>query len=1038
MCAKPNLPLPVRLMRAVLSALSAVMLGTGALAMAQPTDPALRDNFPIGSSEGALCQVQSVTSPAGTAPIAGMFDRQWTIICRDAAQPVGHIFALRDGGSVDARMDAWRAGRAICTNACTTASGLGWARHRMTGSGSVFVAEGLAAYDDALKLGLASLAEGRIASGPIRVATTSVSDTEALARAQARALDPDRALAEGYRRNHSGYFAEAAEFFGVLDGASDGSERAKGVDPTEYRLNRALQKSNLGEFAEAERLFAEVERLPTGDPVQRRLRRNFRAIHALNQRDYDSALAILAQPLPPLPPLVRNDVGAIALDDVAAAALNGGRGARVIQTMTDREHLTPEERGILIDAQAVHLAGTAERLRGNAGAGKAAQEKALAEALTVRDGRVTSIIRLRAQMLGELALNEEALGNVAAAETRLNEAITLIRVEYPETSALAAAYARHAAFLTRHGQEARAMDIYRSIVASMGGERRSLTGLYNQFAPYFRLLTADGASSTNAAEFFAASQLLVRPGVADTQAILARELSGGSGEAARLFRQSTNLGRDIERARIDLARAVFLPEGPVQQQQVAEIETRLANLSGQQTATLAGLSAFPQYRAIEATSLSLADLTAVLAPDEAYVKLAVVGDAVYALYAAPGGAKAWRTTITAAGLDRAVDTIRASISVQENGKATTYPYDANAARKLYRDLFTPVAAELSAARHVIFEPDGAMLRLPLTILVTADDNLAAYAARLDDESADAFDMRGIAWLGRTTSVSTAVSPLAFRNSRKASASRGSKAYLGMGNNAPAVAGVVRASGGTRAVGGLSGANCDWPLREWGRPIADTELLAARRSIGGGGSDLLTGQAFSDDAVKDRADLADYRILHFATHGLVTAPRPDCPAKPALLTSFGGGDSDGLLSFDEVFDLKLDADLVILSACDTAGAATVAATREAGVSNGGGSALDGLVRAFIGAGGRTVLASHWPVPDDFDATQRLISGLFTASPGDSTAHALLTTQRQLMDDVRTSHPYYWAGFAIIGDGSQPLLAAPLAKSESAEPARSGTR
>jgi CHAT domain-containing protein len=175
-------------------------------------------------------------------------------------------------------------------------------------------------------------------------------------------------------------------------------------------------------------------------------------------------------------------------------------------------------------------------------------------------------------------------------------------------------------------------------------------------------------------------------------------------------------------------------------------------------------------------------------------------------------------------------------------------------------------------------------------------------------------------------------------------------------------------------------------------------------------------------VRNRTDLADYRIVHFATHGFVTAPRPECPARPALLTSFGGGDSDGLLSFKEIYDLKLNADLVILSACDTAGEASKAATLEAGVTTGGGSALDGLVRAFIGAGGRSVIASHWPAPDDFNATEKLITGLFEKGVGQPLAVALRDAQRPLMDDATTSHPYYWSDFAIIGDGAQQMLAA----------------
>ena len=142
----------------------------------------------------------------------------------------------------------------------------------------------------------------------------------------------------------------------------------------------------------------------------------------------------------------------------------------------------------------------------------------------------------------------------------------------------------------------------------------------------------------------------------------------------------------------------------------------------------------------------------------------------------------------------------------------------------------------------------------------------------------------------------------------------------------------------------------------------------------------------------------------------------------MVTSFGGPGSDGLLSFREIFDLKLDADVVILSACDTAGAASASASREAGIMTGGNYALDGLVRAFIGAGARSVIASHWPVPDNFNATKRLISGVVEARPGQALANALAGAQRGLMDDPDTSHPFYWAAFIILGDGAKPLISA----------------
>ena len=77
-------------------------------------------------------------------------------------------------------------------------------------------------------------------------------------------------------------------------------------------------------------------------------------------------------------------------------------------------------------------------------------------------------------------------------------------------------------------------------------------------------------------------------------------------------------------------------------------------------------------------------------------------------------------------------------------------------------------------------------------------------------------------------------------------------------------------------------------------------------------------------------------------------------------------------------------------------------------------------ALVGAGGRLLSASRWPVPDDYDATQRLIGGIFSAAPGTPTVTALRQSERQLMDSPATSHPYYWAAFAVVGDGTMPVI------------------
>src|SRR3546814_18517892 len=102
-----------------------------------------------------------------------------------------------------------------------------------------------------------------------------------------------------------------------------------------------------------------------------------------------------------------------------------------------------------------------------------------------------------------------------------------------------------------------------------------------------------------------------------------------------------------------------------------------------------------------------------------------------------------------------------SSDLVENGRRLTYPFDAAMSYKLYGQLFGPVAARLPAVPHLIFEPDGAMLRLPITLLITADTGLADYERRLRDPDADPFDHRPIASLGRTRRRPTHVSPPRF-------------------------------------------------------------------------------------------------------------------------------------------------------------------------------------------------------------------------------------------------------------------------------------
>lgn len=973
----------------------------------------LRDSFPIGTN--GLCEAQIMAPEKG----AGLFDRRYSIICRDAAAPVGTLWVQRGKFASEAQQrfvesgsDCARRELAAAPEGLPAPTGLSCTSPQSIIRTNVlvgevgdrtFAASGFAAYDDALRLALSSLATDRLVAGTVEIPLTQAGDAAAFARAQAQAISADQALSEAYRRSNSGRFAEAAEFFAASSKALSGSSAV------EARLNEAIQQSNLGNYNEALKAFNAVRGEAGANPVLGRMLRNYEALDALNRKNGAEALRIIDSPLQgdfaDMAELRELAIGPNLARRLAAESTSGLAGVSSALTLLEKAQL--------LDGQADYLRAAALRLLGRDADAATALQRAGTVLADVRGGRVTSVVWLRAQILGELAELAERGGRGAEAEPLHQQGIALLDLHYPDSPALQAARAQLAGNLARNGRSADALAVYRDIVAKAEG--RPAPALRSLLSPFFNLLLSSNDPAA-AADIFAASQLLQRPGLAQTQAVLARELSGGSDEASQLFRKATNVGRAIEQLRgsiLEMQTGVQLT--PEAAGLLADRTQRLEQLEREQAEIQQQLAEYPRYRAVSEGAVTLDQLQSVLRDGEAYVKVVNLEREAFVVYIAKSEASAFKASISPAQMERAVDELRASIAITENGEVLTFPFEIAKSRDLYAKLFGPVGDKLPAQKHLIFEPDGALLRIPMNLLVTDDASVERYTQSVA-KGRDEYDFRGTAWLGRTAEISTSVSPAAFRDVRASRRSSGSKAYLGLGENAPLTEAVAQTNG-TRSVSG-AGEDCLWSPAIWDNPISSEELYSAASRFAGddlGQSEVIAKADFTDDRIKEKADLKQYRIVHFATHGLVTAPKPQCPPRPALLTSFGGADSDGLLTFAEIFGLQLDADLVVLSACDTAGSATVGATREAGVVSGGDFALDGLVRAFVGAGGRTVVASHWPVPDDYDATKRLISGLLGAD-GRPTADALRQSQIGLMDDPNTSHPFYWSAFAIVGDGS----------------------
>ncbi|HZG32399.1 MAG TPA: CHAT domain-containing protein, partial [Sphingopyxis sp.] len=177
-----------------LTTLGALVLGLPAVASAQEVqDPTLRDRFAIGDKGGSLCEVQAtVRDPV----ISGMFDRAWTILCRDASQPVGYVRMLRaTPADAAARIERARGASIVCTGPerCTVKdSDVAWTTRIESAGNTAYTVEGFSAYDDALTLALESIRRRKVASGVIDVATTSVGGNDGFARTLAGAIDVDR------------------------------------------------------------------------------------------------------------------------------------------------------------------------------------------------------------------------------------------------------------------------------------------------------------------------------------------------------------------------------------------------------------------------------------------------------------------------------------------------------------------------------------------------------------------------------------------------------------------------------------------------------------------------------------------------------------------------------------------------------------------------------------------------------------------------------------------------------------------------------
>ena len=200
------------------------------------------------------------------------------------------------------------------------------------------------------------------------------------------------------------------------------------------------------------------------------------------------------------------------------------------------------------------------------------------------------------------------------------------------------------------------------------------------------------------------------------------------------------------------------------------------------------------------------------------------------------------------------------------------------------------------------------------------------------------------------------------------------------------------------------------------PETADELCSVARSVKANINDIYLGSRATEATIKDlngKRALAQYKIVHFATHGTLAGELKGRNEPGLILTPpiQATQKDDGYLSASEIAGLKLDADWVILSACNTAAGGSENA-----------EVLSGLARAFFYAGTRALLVSHWAV--NSDATVKLITKALSAVAsgkrvGVGRAEALRRSMRALIEKgaPHEAHPAYWAPFVVVGEGAQ---------------------
>ena len=436
---------------------------------------------------------------------------------------------------------------------------------------------------------------------------------------------------------------------------------------------------------------------------------------------------------------------------------------------------------------------------------------------------------------------------------------------------------------------------------------------------------------------------------------------------------------------------------------------------------------FPDYaQLIEPQPVTVEQVQKLLRGGEVLVSTYTSHDRTY-VWAVPqsGAVRFLQAPMSATDIAESVKKLRRALDVGEVSLDAFPTFDVALAYSLYEKLLKPLENAWKGAHTLIAVPHGRLSQIPFSALPVLPAQGRIHSSEFNG-------YRGVEWLLKRVAVVQLPSVAALNSLRamkRATPAEG--AFIGFGDPVFALGQVTGTSTSRRSVllrnlkvassgdQAKPGSAADFrrlpPLPDTAQEIEDIAAI-----LKAGGANVLLGAHATETNVKNRR-LDEHRVVMFATHGLVPGDL-DGLTQPALALSnpaiTGEKDADGLLTMEEVLGLRLNADWVVLSACNTA------------AGDGAGSeAISGLGRAFFYAGARSLLVSNWPV--ETVSARLLTTDLFQRQAKDPTlsrAEVLRQAMLNLMEagvakdasgriEHTYAHPMFWAPFTLVGDGGR---------------------